>query len=74
MREAETLREKVEAAEMSEEAKTKALEEVERMEKMPPIAPEVGVIRTYVELMCDLPWNKRTEDVYDLNHAQAGVG
>ena len=70
-REAQTLREKVEAAEMTEEAKTKALEEVERMEKMPPIAPEVGVIRTYVELMCDLPWNKRTDDVYDLHHAQA---
>jgi ATP-dependent Lon protease len=70
-REAETLREKIEAAQMSAEAKTKALEEVDRMEKMPPIAPEVGVIRTYVELMCDLPWNKRTEDVYDLYRAQS---
>ncbi len=70
-REAQTLREKIETVGMSEEAKTKALEEVERMEKMPPIAPEVGVIRTYVELMCDLPWNKRTDDVYDLHHAQA---
>ncbi|MDF2440390.1 MAG: ATP-dependent Lon protease, partial [Abditibacteriota bacterium] len=34
------------------------------------IAPEVSVIRTYVELMCDLPWNKRTDDHFDLRHAQ----
>ncbi len=70
-READQLRQKVEAAEMSDEAKTKAMDEIERMEKMPSIAPEVGVIRTYVELMCDLPWNKRTEDVLDIKRAQS---
>jgi ATP-dependent Lon protease len=69
-READELRAKVEAAEMSEEAKDKALSEIARMEKMPPIAPEVGIIRSYVELMCDLPWNKRTEDNLDLKRAQ----
>lgn len=70
LREAENLRQKVQAAQMSEEAQTKALEEIERMEKMPPIAPEVAVIRTYVELMCDLPWSKRTEDILDIKRAQ----
>ncbi|MBV9469426.1 MAG: endopeptidase La, partial [Abitibacteriaceae bacterium] len=44
--------------------------EIDRLEKMPPIAPEVSVIRTYVELMCDLPWNKRTADDYNINHSQ----
>ncbi len=68
-KEADTLRQKVEAAEMPEEAKAKALSEVERLEKMPSVAPEVSVIRTYVELMCDLPWNKRSGDALDLAHA-----
>jgi len=69
-KEADQLREKVAAAEMSEEATTKALEEIDRLEKMPPIAPEVSVIRTYVELMCDLPWNQRTEDHLEIQRAQ----
>jgi ATP-dependent Lon protease len=69
-KEADTLRQKIDAAEMTEEARDKALSEVERLEKMPSIAPEVSVIRTYVELMCDLPWNKRSEDALDLHHAK----
>jgi ATP-dependent Lon protease len=68
-READELRRKVEVAEMSEEAKEKAMSEIARMEKMPPIAPEVGIIRTYVELLCELPWNKRTIDNLDLKRA-----
>jgi ATP-dependent Lon protease len=69
IREADELRLKVAEAEMSEEAKEKALSEISRMEKMPPIAPEVGVIRTYVEMLCDLPWQKRTEDNLDIARA-----
>ncbi|MBV9864034.1 MAG: endopeptidase La [Abitibacteriaceae bacterium] len=69
-KEADQLRQRVDGAEMSEEAKEKALAEIDRLEKMPPIAPEVSVIRTYVELMCDLPWNKRTADDYNINHSQ----
>jgi len=68
-KEADQLREKIQAAQMPEEAQTKAMSEVDRLEKMPPVAPEVSVIRTYVELMCDLPWNKRSSDVLNLAHA-----
>ena len=68
-KEADTLREKIEAAQMPDEAREKATSEVERLEKMPSIAPEVSVIRTYVELMCDLPWNKRSGDTIDIAHA-----
>jgi ATP-dependent Lon protease len=68
-KEADQLREKIQAAQMPEEAQTKAMSEVDRLEKMPPVAPEVSVIRTYVELMCDLPWNKKSSDVLDLKHA-----
>ena len=69
-RDAEGLRERVELAGMPEEAKEKALYELDRLERMPPVAPEVGSIRNYVELMCDLPWDKRTQDSSDLDHAQ----
>ena len=69
-REGEGLRERVEAANMPEEARDKALYELDRLERMPPIAPEVGSIRNYIELMCDLPWDIASEDVLSLRHAQ----
>ena len=69
-REGEGLRERIESAGMPAEAHEKALYELERLERMPPIAPEVGTIRNYIELMCDLPWDIASEDILDLNHAQ----
>ena len=69
-RDAEGLRLRVEEANMPDEAKEKAIYELDRLERMPPVAPEVGSIRNYVELMCDLPWDRRTEDSSDLDHSQ----
>ncbi|PQV64433.1 ATP-dependent Lon peptidase, MEROPS family S16 [Abditibacterium utsteinense] len=67
---AQGLRERIEAAQMPPEAHEKATYELERLERMPPMAPEVGMVRNYLELMCDLPWDKSSEDVLDLNVAQ----
>ena len=50
------LREKVEAAGMPEEVKTRALKEIDRMSRIPSASPEVGVIRTYVDWLIALPW------------------
>ena len=36
---------------------------------MPPMSPEVGIIRTYVEWILDLPWVAATEDKLDVTHA-----
>jgi ATP-dependent Lon protease len=63
------LREKVEAAGMPEEVKTRALKEVERMSRIPSASPEVGVIRTYVDWLVSLPWNVTTDDRYDIKEA-----
>ena len=52
-----------------EEAQKRAEKEVERLTQMPQMSPEVGIIRTYVEWLLDLPWSELTEDNLDVNHA-----
>jgi ATP-dependent Lon protease len=68
-REITELREKIEKIELPEEAHTTALKEVDRLVQMPPMAPEVGIIRTYLDWILDLPWSKETEDNLDVIHA-----
>ncbi len=63
------LRQKIEAAGMPEEVKTKALVQVERLEQQHPFSPEIGVIRTYLEWLTELPWAVETEDRLDLAEA-----
>jgi ATP-dependent Lon protease len=65
------LRQKVEAAGMPEEVKTKALVQVERLEQQHPFSPEIGVIRGYLEWLVELPWAVETEDRLDLSEAAA---
>ena len=64
------LREKIEAAGMPEEAKKKALAQAERLEQQPPHSPEVGIIRTYLEWLTELPWAIETPDLLSLANAQ----
>jgi ATP-dependent Lon protease len=63
------LRDKVEAAGMPEEIKTRALKEIDRMSRIPSASPEVGVIRTYVDWLIGLPWNVSTDDQLDIREA-----
>ncbi|HEY3311105.1 MAG TPA: endopeptidase La [Anaerolineales bacterium] len=63
------LREKVDNAKLPEEARKTALKEIERLGQMPPMAPEVGIIRTYIEWILDLPWSVMTDDNLDVRHA-----
>jgi ATP-dependent Lon protease len=64
------LRQRLEEAGLPEEAKQQAERELGRLEKLPPIAAEYGVIRTYLEWLVDLPWSKETEDNLDIGHAR----
>lgn len=62
--------EKIEAANMPEEAKKEALRELSRLEKLPPQAAEYGIIQTYLDWMVDLPWSHVTEDNLDIANAR----
>jgi len=63
------LKEKIEAATMPEVVSTKAMEELERLSQQPPMSPEVGMIRTYLDWLIALPWTKATEDNLDIKRA-----
>jgi len=70
VQEADEYREKIQAAGMPEAAAEKALREVERLERIPPVAPEGTVIRTYLDWLVALPWQKRSPDKLDITRAE----
>ncbi|NOY97974.1 MAG: endopeptidase La [Chloroflexi bacterium] len=63
------LRKKVETTKLPKEARDTALKEIERLTQMPPMAPEVGIIRTYIDWIVSLPWKKATKDNLDVRNA-----
>jgi ATP-dependent Lon protease len=68
--ELEELRSGLDAAELPEEVDRAARRELGRLERVPAISPEHGVIRTYLDWILTLPWGKVTEDNLDLEHAR----
>jgi ATP-dependent Lon protease len=68
--EAGQLRQRLEEADLPEEVRKEATRELKRMEALPQSAPDFHVIRTYLEYVLDLPWNKSSEEKLDLNEAR----
>jgi ATP-dependent Lon protease len=69
--EAALLRERLDKADLPEDVRKEAERELKRLERLPAAAPDYHVIRTYLEWVLELPWNKSTEDDLDLNKAKA---
>src|SRR5262245_179731 len=68
--EAEQLRERLAEADLPDDVRKEAERELGRMEKLPAMAPDYHVIRTYLDFILELPWQKASEDRLDLNEAQ----
>jgi ATP-dependent Lon protease len=68
--EVDELREQLGAIALPEDVRRQVDRELARLEKLPQAAAEHGVIRTYLEWMASLPWDKTTEDNLDLAHAR----
>ena len=68
--EIDDLREQLAELDLPEDVRKQADRELSRLEKLPQAAAEHGVIRTYLEWIASLPWDKRTDDNLDLAHAR----
>ncbi|HXV44257.1 MAG TPA: LON peptidase substrate-binding domain-containing protein, partial [Anaerolineae bacterium] len=60
------LREKLAQLKVPDEVRAKAEKELSRLSIMPPAAPEVGIIRTYLDWIIELPWSNATSDNTDI--------
>lgn len=65
----EDLRRRLDETPLNDEAREKVKRELDRLSRMAPGTPEIGVSRTYVEWILDLPWGKETTDNLDLKRA-----
>ena len=68
--EIEEYQEKINKIKMPKEVKEKALKEVERLAKTSMHSAEIGVIRTYLDWIVDLPWDKETKEKIDIKVAK----
>lgn len=67
--EVEEYREKIEEANLPEEVKKKALKEIDRLSRMHSSSAESSVVRTYLDIVLELPWSKKTDEKLDIKHA-----
>ena len=64
------LREKIERSGMPEEARREAERELSRLDRLPPASPEHGVVRTYLDWLTAMPWNKSVGGELDIARAR----
>ncbi len=66
----EEFRRRIEEAHMPEEAEKQARRELDRLSRLPTVAAEYGVIRTYLDWLVSIPWSNNTQDNLDISHAR----
>ncbi len=68
--EIEDLRRKIKRAKMPSEANKEAIKQLKRMEQMHPDSAESSVVRTYLDWLVEMPWNKYSKDMIDIKKAK----
>ena len=68
--EADELKKKIDSAGMPKAVKEKALQELKRLELMPPMSAESTVSRNYLDWMLAVPWKARSKEIRDITRAE----
>ena len=68
--ELDELKKKIDAAGMTKEAYEKAVQELKKLEMMPPMSAESTVSRNYLDWLLAVPWKKKTKEIRDMDRAQ----
>ena len=68
--EVDELRKKIEDSKMPRDVEEKAIQELKRLEAMPPMSAEATVSRNYLDWLIAVPWHKKTRESRDLNRAE----
>src|SRR5947199_4407885 len=68
--EVDDLKKKIEQSRMPKEVEKKAVEELKRLEAMPPMSAEATVSRNYLDWLIGVPWHKKSKESRDLKHAE----
>jgi ATP-dependent Lon protease len=68
--EIDDLKKKIEQSKMPKDVEEKALQELKRLEAMPPMSAEATVSRNYLDWLIAVPWHKKTRENRDLKHAE----
>lgn len=64
------LKDKIHKAKMPHAVEKETLRELDRLTKTHQGSPDYGVIRTYLDWVCELPWSVKTDDILDIGRAR----
>ena len=64
------LKKKIDAAGMSKEVHEKAIQELKKLEAMPPMSAESTVSRNYLDWLLAVPWKKKSKEIRNIEHAE----
>src|SRR5437762_1163639 len=68
--EVDELKKKIETSKMPKDVEEKAIQELKRLEAMPPMSAEATVSRNYLDWLIAVPWHKKSRESRDLKRAE----
>lgn len=68
--EAQELIDEINKLSIDEDSKKSLLKDAERLEAIPEMSPDYGVISAYLDFVVNLPWDEKTKDILDIKNAE----